>query len=104
MKKTILAFAAIAVLAGCAHTHYAKDERYVQSGHDCIVKTSEWGVVARNNVDNSGRTVYPNTHCAEVIGKSAPVAKTVYSEPATVRTVKRVYLRSGCPGSYGAWC
>ena len=104
MKKSILALAAIALLAGCSHTHYSKSEQYVQSYDDCIVKTSEQGVVARDNVNKKSRTVHPNTHCAEVIANKAPAARTFSAEPATTRTVKRVYLRSGCPSSYGTWC
>ncbi|MCL2748657.1 MAG: membrane lipoprotein lipid attachment site-containing protein [Alphaproteobacteria bacterium] len=101
MKKSILALSVIALLAGCSHTHYSKSEKYVQSYDDCVVTTSEYGVVAKKNVNEKSRTVHPNTACAELTAK--PATKTVYSEP-TVRTVKRVYLRSGCPTSYGSWC
>ena len=102
MKKSILAFAALAILAGCSHTHYAKDERYIQRGDDCVVKTDEWGIVSRNNNDMSNRTVYRNTHCAEVKRQlEGGTEKITYAQP---RTVKRVYLRSGCPQSYGTWC
>jgi len=104
MKKSILALAAIALLAGCSTTHYSKSEQYVQSSHDCIVKTTEQGVVAKKNVNEKSRIVHPNTHCAEVIANKAPAAKAVPAETNTVRAVKRVYLRSGCPSSYGTWC
>ncbi|MCL1891733.1 MAG: lipoprotein [Alphaproteobacteria bacterium] len=105
MNKSILAFAALAILAGCAHTHYAKDERYVQRGDDCIVKVDERGIVSRNNADNSTRTVYRNTHCAEVKAQlERPAEKISYAEPTGYRTVKRVYLRNNCKASYGTWC
>jgi hypothetical protein len=106
MKKSILAFATVAMLAGCSYTHYSKGERYIQSGHDCIVKIDERGVVNRTNANNRARAVHPNTACAELIGKSAakPAPKFAHAEPsATVRTVKRVYLRHNCR-SYYAWC
>ena len=99
MKKSILVFAAVALLAGCSTTHYAKDERYIQSGHDCIVKVDEWGVISRTNSDKYSRVVYPNTHCAEVMNK-----KSTAVEPTTTSTVKRVYLRNNCNASYGTWC
>ena len=111
MKKIILSFAAVAVLAGCAsYTQYKKNEIYVQDGYDCIVKTGEWGVVNRTNTDKSNSTVYPNTACAELLNKEPakePVAKKVVKvEPTTttIRSVKRVYLRSNCKSSYGTWC
>jgi hypothetical protein len=60
MKKIILTLAAAAALAGCARTWYSNSESYVQSGHDCIVKTNERGVVRKAEANNSSRVVYPN--------------------------------------------
>jgi len=119
MKKTILAFAAVAMLGGCAHTYYSNSEKYIQDYNDCVVKTNEYGVLNKTNTGGKNRVVYPNTTCAEVIAnKSAKTAapQTDYVAPtytmptyyytapaATVRT-QRVYLRNNCAASYGQWC
>lgn len=100
MKKLILSFLAVAVLSGCAYTHYKKEESYVQSGHDCIVKNAEWGIVDRNDKDAKSRVVYPNTACAELMGKKTAPQKTTI----TIHSVKRVYMRNNCKASYGTWC
>lgn len=100
MKKLILSFLATAVLSGCAYTHYKTEASYVQSGHDCIVKNAEWGVVDRTNKDAKSRVVYPNTACAELMGKKTAPQKTTI----TIHSVKRVYMLNGCKASYGTWC
>jgi uncharacterized lipoprotein len=121
MKKLILSFASIAILAGCggSYTHYQKNEIYTQDGYNCIVESAEEGVVNRTNTDKSNNTVYPNTACAELLNKKsevaapvAPVAPAVTKvvladekpETTTIRSVKRVYLRNNCKASYGTWC
>jgi uncharacterized lipoprotein len=114
MKTSLIAvFTAAALLAGCAHTHYTKKETYIQDTNDCVLKTSEWGVKGGNNVDDSERTRYPNTHCAAVIGGTQKVVAApavysaptvVYAQPATTVSTKRVYLRSKCGNSFGTWC
>lgn len=118
MKKLILPFTAVAILAGCggSYNHYEKNETYTQDGYDCIVTINEEGVVNRANTDKNDSTVYPNTSCGELLNKkveaetpAAPVVtKVVLAEPqpttTTIRSVKRVYLRNNCKASYGAWC
>jgi hypothetical protein len=108
MNKFIFAFAAVAVLAGCSHTHYAKSERYVQDGNDCIVRTSEYGIVSKKNIDDKNRIVHPNTACVELM-KSADAAEAsatnvYFNEPVKIQTTKRVYLHNNCKASYGTWC
>jgi hypothetical protein len=107
MKKLILSFAAIALLAGCSHTHYAKSERYIQDGRDCIVRNSEYGIINHNNIDDDSRTVHPNTACVELMKPAAaPVATSnvYFNEPVKIQTTKRVYLRNNCKASFGTWC
>jgi hypothetical protein len=118
MKKIILSFAAAAMLAGCgsSHTHYSKEERYTQNGHDCIVEINEQGIANRVNADKKSNVVHSNTACAELTKKPipaqtqfaapAPAANIVYLVPVQTptRTIRRVYLRSNCRASYGNWC
>ncbi|MFA7187957.1 MAG: membrane lipoprotein lipid attachment site-containing protein [Alphaproteobacteria bacterium] len=121
MKKLILPFTAVAILAGCggSYNHYEKNETYTQDGYDCIVEINEEGAINHANTDKSDSTVYPNTSCGELLNKkseaAAPeapavpvVAKVVLAEPqpttTTIRSVKRVYLRNNCKASYGTWC
>lgn len=73
MKKFLISFVGLALLAGCTYYDYYKaGVRYTQDGDDCIYYVAESGrdYTSRiDGLDNNEKIVYRNTKCADLYAR-----------------------------------
>ena len=92
MKKTLIAVAAVTMIAGCARDHYDGKVRYTQDGTDCIY-TYEQNLnrhtSSRDRLNESKRVVYRDTICSQIVNKTVAKPEPVeiaQPKPSLVNT------------------